>query len=269
MATDLEKFATSFPLVIFTDKPQDFQNYPNVIAVKHWCRGVKAYHERRFAIQYGLSYSDTVIYLDADIRICAPIPERLEFLPGLTARSCTSMAKHLKKFARKGSNIKAQRKKEIIEKMASKAGVDLDSPELKFINEFLFVIKADRGRELEFLHMWGKLAIYADTLGLHNNPTYAMALAAVKTNFPVFRSKMSGVDFFDDQIEKERICQGQSDFNAKAEYFRAQYEVEQKERRLLKRLMRKVYRPLTVFYNLTRVRLTAAFNPSMLTDYQY
>ena len=269
LATDLEKFATSLPLVIFTDQPQDFKNYSNVIAVRHWCRGVKPYHERRFAIHYALSYSDTVICLDADVRICAPLPDKLEFLPGLTARSCGSMAKHLKKFNQKGLSIKAQRKKQIIEKMASQVGVDLNSPSLKFINEFLFVIKADKGKELEFLHLWGKLAIYADTLGLHNNPTYAMALAAVKTNFPVFRSEMTGVDFFDDRIEKERIRKGQSDPNAKAEYFRAQYEVEQKERTLLKRSMSKVYQPLTVFYNLTRVRLTAAINPSKLIDYQY
>ena len=273
LATDLKKFATSLPLVIFTDRPQDFESYSNVIAVKHWCRGVKPYHERRFAIQYALSYSDTVIYLDADVRICAPIPDRLEFLPGLTARSCTSMKKHmkkhLKKFNQKGLSTKTQHKKEIVKKMASKVGVDLDSPNLKFINEFLFVIKADQGKELEFLSVWGQLAIYADLLGLHNNPTYAMALAAVKTNFSVFRSEMNGINFFDDRIEKERIRRGQSDPNAKAEYFRAQDEVEQKEHKLLKFLVKKVYQPLTVFYNLTRVRLTAAFNPSKLTDYQY
>ena len=122
LATDLEKFATSLPLVIFTDQPQDFKNYSNVIAIKHWCRGVKPYHERRFAIQYALSYSDTVICLDADVRICAPLPDKLEFLPGLTARSCGSMAKHLKKFNQKGLSIKAQRKKQIIEKNGESSG---------------------------------------------------------------------------------------------------------------------------------------------------
>ena len=269
LATDLQKFATSLPLVIFTDRPQDFESYSNVVAVKHWCRGVKPYHERRFAIQYALSYSDTVICLDADVRICAPIPDRLEFLPGLTARSCTSMKKHLKKFDQKGLSTKTQHKKEIVKKMASKVDVDLDSPNLKFINEFLFVIKADREKELEFLRVWGQLAIYADLLGLHNNPTYAMALAAVKTNFSVFRSKMNGINFFDDRIEKERIRRDQSDLNAKAEYFRAQDEVEKKEHELLGFLRKKVYQPLTVFFNLTRVRLTAAINLSKLTDYQY
>ncbi|AFZ34772.1 hypothetical protein Sta7437_1202 [Stanieria cyanosphaera PCC 7437] len=269
LATDLNKFAQSFPLVIFTDRPQEFQNYSNVIAVKHWCRGVKTYHERRFAIQYALSYSDTVIYLDADVRICDFIPDQLEFLSGLTARSCSSMAKHLKKYDKKDLNTKFQRKKETIEKMANQVNVNLDSPDLKFINEFLFVIKADQGKELDFLHWWGKLAIYADTLGLHNNPTYAMSLAAVKTNFSVFHSEMIGLNFFDDRIEKERIKSGTSNPNAKAEYFRAQYEIEQKKNKLLKRLMGKIYQPLNVFYNFIRVRITTIINPSKLIDYQY
>lgn len=261
LATDLEKYAPSYPLVILTDRTEDFQDHPNVITFKHWCRGVQAYHERRFAINYALNYSDTVIYLDADVRICSPMPTELEVLPGLTAPSSCSLAKHMQK------HLHSQRKKEIIEKMAAKVGMTLESPDLKFINEFLFVIKADQGKELEFLKVWGELAIYADTLGLHKHPTYAMALAAVKTHFPVFQNDMEGLDFFDDRVEKYKIKKGQSQPDAKLQYFQAQQEVEQKERTLLKRVQKKVLKPLITNYHFIRVKLTSAINLSRLINY--
>ncbi len=261
LAMDLAQYAPSFPLVIITDQPKDFQEHPNVIIFKHWCRGVQAYHERRFAINYALNYSDTVIYFDADVRICSPVPTDLAFSPGLTARSSCRLSKHLQ------NHLHSPRKKEIIVKMAGKVGISLDDPALKFINEFLFVIKADHGRELEFLRVWGELAIYADTLGLHKNPTHAMTLAAVKTNFPILRSDMEGLDFFDDRVEQYKIKKGISQPESKAEYFRAQQDVEQKKRTLLERVQKKVLKPLITNYHFIRVKSTSAINLARLIDY--
>ncbi|WP_200929887.1 hypothetical protein [Nostoc piscinale] len=114
------------------------------------------YHERRFAIWQALSISPSVMYLDADVRICASVPKTLEFLPGLTARSCGNLQKHIQEeFNRNPNSPKLQHKKYVIEKMARKIGIDIDSPELKFINEFLFVINASEGRELEFFKNLG------------------------------------------------------------------------------------------------------------------
>ncbi|MBD2346865.1 hypothetical protein [Anabaena subtropica] len=269
LAEDIHQFAPGHVFVILTDKPIFFQNHPNVIAIKHWCRGVKPYHERRFAIQYALSLSSTVMYLDADVRICSPLPQDLNFAPGLTARSCTDMKKHLQhQFDQPSLTPERQRKKHIIESMANKVGIDIYSSSLKFINEFLFVIKADEGRELEFLRLWGELAIYADTLGLHNNPTYAMALAAVKSNFLIFHSEMNGLNFFDNRIEKIRISQGTSTLGEKSQkYFQEQSQIEDKRRNLLQKSWRFLNRKISFGYNLIRVRLMSAFLPSMLLDY--
>jgi hypothetical protein len=261
LAADLEQYALSFPLVIVTDSPKDFQNHPNVIVFKHWQRGVQAYHERRFAINYALHYSDTVIYFDADVRLCGPFPTDLTFLPGLTARASCDLSKHLTK------HPLSQRKQEIVDKMAEKVGLSLTNPDLKFINEFLFVIKADQGREQDFLRLWGELAIYADTLGLHKHPTYAMTLAAVKTNFPVFRSEMEGLDFFDDRNEKYNIKRGKSQPEDKKTYFQAQYEIEQQERTLLRRIQKKILNPLKTRYHLTRVQQTYLLDSSKLVNY--
>lgn len=269
LAQDIYQFAPGHLFIIFTDQPKYFHDHPNVIAIKHWCRGVKPYHERRFVIQYALSLSSTVMYLDADVRICSPLPQDFNFHPGLTARSCGDMQKHLQKYFYPSSPTpESQRKKYIIESMANKVGIDIFSPSLKFINEFLFVIKADEGRELEFLRLWGELAIYADNLGLHNNPTYAMALAAVKSNFAIYHSEMDGLNFFDDRIEKIRISKGMSTLEDNGKkYFQEQYQIESQQRNSLQKIWRFVSRKLSFWYNLLRVRLMVIAFPSILLDY--
>jgi hypothetical protein len=152
LAQDLDQFAPGYPFVIYTDRPDLFNDNINVRAVKHSCRGVLPYHERRFAIWQALSLSSSVMYLDADVRICAPVPKTLDSFPGLIARSCGSWQKHIQEqFSKYPNSSKLQHKKYIIEKMAQRMGIDIDSPELKFINEFLFIVNADNGRELEFM----------------------------------------------------------------------------------------------------------------------
>lgn len=268
LANDLNQFASGYPFVVFTDRPKLLQEHPNVIAVKHWCRGVQPYHERRFAIQHALSLSPSVMYLDADVRICAPITHALSFEPGLAARSCGGLQKHMRKRFKK-SSLEDQRKLHIVQQMAQRVNIDLSSPDLKFINEFLFVVTADQGRELEFLKLWGELAIYADTLGMYKHPTYAMALAASKSGFPIYHSEMEGVHFFDDRIETVRISKGQATSDAKADYFKQQSRIEQKSKSRLYRLSQSLYKKGTVLYHRLRVQLMAGLFPDLLINYPH
>lgn len=268
LAEDLQQFAPGYPFIIYTDRPHLFKSSTNVLAVKHSCRGVQPYNERRFAIWHALSISSSVMYLDADLRICAPVPQNLDFLPGLTARSCGSFQKHIQEqFHRNPKSSKLKHKKYVIERMAEHVGIDVNNPELKFINEFLFVVKADEGRELEFLKIWSELAIYADTLGMHKHPTYAMSLAAVKSNFPIHRSEMNGLDFFDDRIEKIKISKGQVTPEAKAKYFQQQNSIEQGDKNFLKRFFRLFVSKYSFLYNRTRVQIVSKISPSSLIDY--
>lgn len=268
LAQDLDQFAPGHPFIIYTDKPHLFKSNLNVRAVKHSCRGVLPYHERRFAIWHALSISSSVMYLDADVRICAPVPKTLGFLPGLTVRSGGSLQKHIQEhFNRHPNSSKLQHKKYVIERMVRRVGIDIDSPELKFINEFLFVVNAYEGLELEFLKIWGELAIYADTLGMHKHPTYAMALAAVKSKFPIHHSEMNGLDFFDDRIERVRIKKGQSTPEARAQYFHQQSSIEQVDQNLFQRFSRLVAMKSSFLYNRTRVQLASKMLPSALVDY--
>lgn len=255
LATDLAQFASGHPLIIYTNQPHHFAAHPNVQAVKHTPRGVLPYHERRFAIAHGLTLAPKVMYLDADVRICAPIPADLQFLPGLTARSCGNLHHHLQaQRQRQPQSAALRHKTNVIMKMAHRIGVNPAHPDLKFINEFLFVLHEDQGREQEFLKIWGDLALYADTLGLHKHPTYAMALAAIKSNFPIHHHEMPGLDFFDDRIETVRICQGQSSPTAKAAYFEQQKRIEQAPRSLLQRGWERVTGKLLFTYHRLRVQ---------------
>ncbi|WP_200929886.1 hypothetical protein [Nostoc piscinale] len=119
---------------------------------------------------------------------------------------------------------------------------------------------------MNFLKIWGELAIYADILGMHKHPTYAMALAAVKSEFPIYQSEMNGLDFFDDRIERIRISKGQSTLEAKAQYFHQQSIIEG-ERNRFQRISRKFTTQSSFLYNRIRVQLFSKIFPSVLIDY--
>lgn len=258
LAKDLEQYASGIPIVIFTNKVSDFKAHPNVLAFNHRRRGVLPYHERRFAIAKALDIANSCMYLDADVRICAPVPRNVQWLPGLTARSCTSMKKHVRGRLNQAvsPDPKAVKVVETYNKMAERIGIDPEDDRIKFINEFLFVVTKDSGREMEFLDLWGRLAFYAELLGMHKHPTYAMGLAAVKTGFPVRHDVMEGLDFFDDRIEKVRIANGQSDPTAKQKYFEVQQKVEQRYRSLPYKAIDKVSRFFRYRYHMARLKAT-------------
>ncbi len=201
LIVDLAKYAPEIPFIIYTDKPQEFENYSNVLVFGHKRQGVLYYHERRFAIQKALSMFKSCMYIDSDVRICAPIPER-EWLGGITARSCTSMTKHFQEMMNKTNPppVKAVKRFEVFNKMAKKMDVDIETEKVTWINEFLFVVTRDAGKEEEFLKHWEKISLYAEVNGLHKHPAYAMGLAATKANFEVRHDVMEGVDFFDDRV---------------------------------------------------------------------
>ena len=271
LVEDLSKFSPDSKLIIVTNQPGFFKDQSNVIAIKHRCRGVEPHHERRFAINYGLSIAESVIVIDSDVRILSPLPPDLKFHPGIAAKSCGSLQKHMQDRLQRPSQQKL-RKQQIVHQMAKQVGVDMSSPDLKFINEFLFAVTRDQGREQDFLNLWGELAIYADTLGMHRHPTYAMALAAHKTGFPVYKDEMPGLNFFDDRVIKWNIEHGKAELTPQLEaLFKQQAEIEDGQRSILPRIKRKLgkimSKRIAIPYNRARVQLTQAISPSALTAY--
>ena len=262
---DLAKYAPEIPFIIYTDKPQDFENYSNVLVFGHKRQGVLYYHERRFAIQKALSMFKSCMYIDSDVRICAPIPHR-EWLPGITARSCTGMMKHFQERIEKVNPplVSAVKKFKFFKQMAEKVDVDIEKDEITCVNEFLFVVTRDSGKEEEFLKYWEKISLYAELNGLHKHPAYAMGLAATKVNFEIRHDVMEGVDFFDDRIEKIKIAKGQVSSKERLEYFEAQNKIENPNHSIFQKVVKKLKKYTEYYYHSMRLKVF-----TMLNDYNF
>jgi len=260
LVSDIEKYAPGTTFILFTDKPSEFSNNSHVLGFKHKRQGISFHYERRFAIAKALSMFNSCMYLDADVRICAPVSQHIvarEWLPGITARSCTSMTKHFRTLINDSPPPSMVRKFEFTKKMARKLDLDLEADQVPFINEFLFVVTRDAGREVEFLKQWEKLATYCELNGIHDAPAFAMGLAATKVGFPVRHDVMEGLDFFDDRIEAVRIAKGQSDPEAKKVYFEMQKKLEYPHRSIPQKIMRKIGKFIDYGYQSTRLKTTS------------
>lgn len=257
---DFKKYAPGIPVILLTDKPSDFhdRHNDNLVILGHKRQGILSYHERRFAIAYALSKFNSCMYLDADVRICAPIPDKMLWSPGITARSCTSLNKHFRERLDKTDPPRPNLLKEFIfyKDTAQKLGLDLEKDPMTFVNEFLFVVTRDNGKEVEFLEQWQKLALYAELNKYHKHPAYAIGLAAAKVGFPIRHDTMDGLDFFDDRIEKVRIAKGQSDPDAKKQYFEDQKTIELSNSSILDKIIKKISKKIEYTYHSLRLKLT-------------
>lgn len=227
LAQDLYEHNPHIPLVLYTDNPSDFRHFKNVDSYPHRGRFVLPHNERIFAISRALDLYPACIYLDCDVRITAPIALDFDILPGITARSCTSY------WNRYGEVFNGTDKRHevlyelgVAQKMARKVGLDLRDERLMWVNEFLFIVARDAGKENQFLELWGKLAKFGELRRVHTAVCHPMGIAALKTDFPIRHHEMPGISFFDDRIEMVRISKGQSDPEASRKYFDDQKAIE-------------------------------------------
>lgn len=260
LARDLEKYAPEISFIILTDKPDDFSQHKNVCAFEHKRQAISYHHERRFAIAKSLEKFHSCMYLDADLRICAPVPQNMNWLPGITARSCTYMINHIKEQIDKKDPPRPQALDDFkfYKKMARKVGLDIETDRVMYLNEFLFVVTRDDGKELEFLKYWDKLAIYSALNGHFEDPGFPIGMAAKKAGLELRLDRMDGLDFFDDRVEKIRISKGQSDLASKKEYFDAQYRIENSQRPFLQKMIGKIRKTVDFYYRSIRLNIVTA-----------
>ncbi len=86
LAKDLEEYSPNTYFIILTDKPQHFHKQTNILAFKHQQQSIGCYHDKRFAIAKALSLFNSCIFIDADMRILAAVPNDLRWQPGITAK---------------------------------------------------------------------------------------------------------------------------------------------------------------------------------------
>ena len=93
LALDLKQYAPKTSLLVCTDLPDEFNNQTNVIAFRHSQKGIfVCNNDKWFVIEKALSMFNTVIFIDADTRITAKVPDNMEFLPGITANKFKNIA---------------------------------------------------------------------------------------------------------------------------------------------------------------------------------
>jgi hypothetical protein len=223
LAADLAQYAPGIPLIILTDRPQDFRGMANLIIFPHRQR-LFCDNDKVFLIKQALSTFNTCICIDADMRVLAPIPADLQWLPGITARSGDRLVKHHQRIITKTNPPRPNKVKdwEMTKRIADKLGLNAEDEAVKFIHEFLFVVTRNSGVENEFLDYFEKIAYFLEINGTQPGAGTAMGLAAAKAGLPVKWDEMEKIVFFDDRIERVRISKGQVDPQEKQIYFEQQ-----------------------------------------------
>lgn len=263
LAKDIEKYSPHTSFVVLTDHPDDFSKQSNVLAFKHRQQAVKCYHDKRFVIEKSLSMFNSCIFIDADMRILAPVvPQEMKWLqlPGITARGCDSMPKKYATVLAGTANAKLGKEFQVTQKAAKKLNLQLESEEVKFVYEYLFAVTKHSGREIEFLRQWEKIAPYYEFNGVYDGEGNAIGLAAAKAGLPVRWSAMEGITFFKDRTELTKIQKGQSKMEEMSIYFEQQQMLEHPNRSLFERIVEKIVKSMKFSYNILNLRIQTLKN---------
>ena len=113
LAQDIQNHMPDTTLCILTDRPEQFKQFPHVLAFKHHLQSVKGYHDKRFVIEKSLSLFESCMFLDSDVRVLGPLGEEMNWSPGLTARTGTDLVNHMQ-------TVKNQKEIEVIKEAAQK-----------------------------------------------------------------------------------------------------------------------------------------------------
>ncbi|HIK08504.1 MAG TPA: hypothetical protein IGS40_28190 [Trichormus sp. M33_DOE_039] len=262
LAKDIEQYSPNTHFIVLTDYPQDFSAQANILAFKHKPKSAKLYHDKLFVVSQALSMFNTCIYIDADMRILAPVPQDMAWIqsPGITARVCEVMAKKYAKVLNGKANARLAKRFAITKKAAQKLALNFEDKNVKFVYEYLFAVTRDSGKEIEFLKQWEILAPYFELNGVYDGEGNAIGLAAAKAGLPVRWSEMEGISFFKDRTELVRVKKGQSKMKDVAKYFEQQKMIEFSENSLFEKLKIMLAKKVRFFYSLFRLRISSLSN---------
>ncbi|HBE21542.1 MAG TPA: hypothetical protein DDW51_29100 [Cyanobacteria bacterium UBA11367] len=267
LAKDLEKYSPNTPFLVLTDNPKSFSTQTNIIAVKHrqyfYCD-----NDKTFLIKKALSMFESCICIDADMRILAPIPQDLKWLPGITARSCANLVKHNETMINRGETPRPSKVRDFdyIKKMVQKLDLNQKKEDLTFVYENLFVVTKDAGKEVEFLKLCEMISRYFDAHGVYIGVGSAMGLAAAKVGLPVRHDVMPGICYFDDRIEQVKISKGQADPKDTLIYFQELKALKNPKRSVIEKLTSKLFSKLDQFYRGWRIKIDTLKNVQFYQD---
>jgi hypothetical protein len=244
LAKDLAQFAPNIPFVILTDHPQDFQDMANVLAFPHQQKSVGCYHDKLFVIEKGLSLFNSCIFMDADMRILAPITEDLNWQPGITAKiAWHNILKHNKN----------QQEIELLTRLAQKYNLQLEN--ITFVHECLFVVTKDGGKEIDFIETWKRMADYCELNKYYRGEGHSIGLAAAKAGLEIRKDAMESISFFKDKLVGNQVKNNENELQEKPVYLQKQKALEYPQISLFARVIKKINKMVMYVYRSLKLKI--------------
>lgn len=245
LVQDIAQFDPGRKFIIYTDDATPFRKYGHVVCYEQPLNSIGAYHQRRWAIKEALAEYDFCICIDSDNRIIKPVNFQFEIKPGITARSCCPYNKHEKDTIAGKNNKERQWQYGIFQAMSRKLGVNPQDPKLTWVNEFLFIVARDEGRERLFLDYWDRLELFAAVRRNAKGPCKQIALAAFVSGIEIRRDEMPGLCFFDDRVAIYNRERGQP-YPEEIEYYLAeQASIEKMRKPFIQKVWQKLGRSVS------------------------
>jgi hypothetical protein len=246
LAEDIQKHAPGIIFLILTDQPSDFSNYSHVLTHKYRLKSVKGLYDKPFVVERALENFDSCIFIDSDVRIVSPVSEKMEFQPGITARTGCDLLKHVAK-------VKRGKTLSLTKRVAQEMEIDLEGA--RWFHEFMFTVSKHGGAEAQFFREYRKIANAFESSGIYHGVGNVIGLAAAKADFPIRLEPHDRIHFFKDIIESERVKSGSSLLRDREKYFQLQREIEYPSRTLGKKVVDKLASKFTRYYRLIRLQL--------------
>lgn len=253
LAQDLQRYAPTLPLLVLTDRPQQFAPYPQVIAIKHSLQSVKGYHDKRLVLQAASDRYDICTFLDADVRILGPVSlaAMLEFSPGLTARFGCGILKH-------NQHTKVRKALPLIQSVAQ--ALELDLEQVIWLHEFMFTLRRQDGLEQIFFDNWRKISHYFELNGIYDGEGNVMGLSAAAAGLNTGFRRVDLFAYFKDKIENEQIRAGKADPQMKRSYFDAHHTIEYPPQNLANKAALKLQKQADVHYRRLRLQIKTSLD---------
>lgn len=251
LAADIQQHLPDRPLVVLTDRPEEFTEFPHVLAYRHRLQSVLGYHDKLNVIERAISIFETCIFLDSDIRVLGPASTAIEFPQGLTGRFGCSILKH-------NQHTKVRPALPLIQTSAQQLGLDLNS--VIWLHECLFTVRRQNGLEKEFLNYWKVLAYYFQMNNIYAGEGNVMGLAAAAAGLNTGFQREDAFPFFKDVIEKERIKKGESTLSLNAPIFKTHKHVEYPHRSFSTKVIHKLQHQLGFYYRWIKMYANATNN---------
>lgn len=186
LAADIAQNAPAATLVVYTDDPSDFQAIANIRAFRHQQQGIlHCYHDKLFLLDQALSLYPVAICIDADTHFQHPLPENLDWKPGITCYS-ENLIRHVKRYRPQNFDD--------LERVAKKLELTAEQwQNAAWIGEALFVLVRDRHTQAgrtsdkarDFLRWWDKIGRYMELKSMYAGEGNFMGLAAAKVGLPL------------------------------------------------------------------------------------